>query len=450
MPENGDRVIFHCDCNGFFASVEALDNPALRDVPMAVAGSPESRRGVVLAKNELAKKRGIYTTQTVWQAKKVCPDLVLVPPRHARYQQVSALVNQVYEGFTDRVEPASIDESYLDVTHTLAYFGKSPHALADMVRQQVHRDVGVTISVGVSFCKIFAKMGSDLKKPDATTLITRENYKTLLWPLQVGNLLYAGKRTVERLNGSGIFTIGDLAASREDTLERLLGKAGPMLWRYANGIDDSPVLSRQELPAPKSVGNGRTYAHDLISREEVVPALSALSDEVATRLREGNQQCRGVQLSIKSPDLQVISRQMRLAAPTWLHKEILDAALHLLDAHWQEGSPIRALTVTADSLLTREEAAALPTQLSFLEGAFCALPQDAPASQPLPVARDADGAAPPTPSLAPMGEKQKRARQEKLEQAIQNIRQKHGEHSVALGFGEGYSGPMEGEESLPF
>lgn len=439
MADKQDRVIFHCDCNGFFASVEALDNPALRDVPMAVAGSPESRRGIVLAKNELAKQCGIYTTQTVWQARKMCPSLVLVPPRHGRYQEVSRQVNQVYDRFTDMVEPASIDESFLDVTASLAYFEKSPRHLADMVRDQVRRDVGVTISVGVSYCKIFAKMGSDLKKPDATTLITRENYQSLLWPLPVGNMLFAGKRTVDKLNAHGIFTIGDLARAREDALTYMLGKAGAMLHRYANGVDDSPVLRRGEMPAPKSVGNGKTFAHNLTAMEEITPALSALSDEVAARLREGGQMCQGVQLSIKSPDLQVISRQTRLQAPTWLHKEILDAALALLTANWQPGAPIRALTVTAEQLVTADEAQRMPEQISFLDA--LAMGAGQPPAQIPGEPSFAEGA------FCPLAARQKRAKMEKLEETIQRIRAKHGEDSVGLGFGEGYEVP---DNNLPF
>ena len=243
-----DSVIFHCDCNAFYASVEALDNPALREVPVAVAGSPESRRGIVLAKNEQAKARGIFTTQTVWQAKKLCPELMLVPPRHDRYAEISRQVNALYMQYTDLVEPASIDESYLDVTGSLPHFGLSAHALGDQVRWRVREEIGITISVGISFCKAFAKMGSDLKKPDATTEITRENYRDILWPLPVGALLYAGKRTCEQLRMQGIHTVGDLARTDRQALAALLGRGGDALWLAANGLEDAPVVPPEEQP----------------------------------------------------------------------------------------------------------------------------------------------------------------------------------------------------------
>ncbi len=397
--ETSDRIIFHCDCNGFFASVEILDNPALKDVPLAVAGSPESRRGIVLAKNELAKATGIFTTQTVWQAKKMCPELVLVPPRHHRYQEVSDEVNRVYQDFTDLVEPASIDESYLDVTGSLAHFGVDARALADRVRERVREEIGVTISVGVSFCKVFAKMGSDLKKPDATSVITRGNYRDVIWPLPVNALLFAGKRTSDMLRARGLSTVGDVAQADRDALISLLGRGGDMLWHYANGLDDTPVLGPDAHQSAKSVGNGRTYAHDLVHPDEVRTALIALSDELATRLRESAMKCRAVQVSIKDPQLKVIVRQMQTGRPTWQRKEISDTALKVLDSQWKQGAPIRALTVTAENLVPAEEAM---EQLSL----FDQLPQ------------------------------QNRDKREKVEKAVLELRQKYGYGSVKLAIGD--------------
>lgn len=394
--ESRDRVIFHCDCNAFFASVETLDNPALQDVPLAVAGSPEDRRGIVLAKNELARAKGIYTTQTVWQAKKLCPELVLVPPRHDRYQQVSGQINRIYLDFTDLVEPASIDESYLDVTGSLEHFGLSAHALADRVRQRVREDVGVTISAGVSFCKVFAKMGSDLKKPDATSEITRANYQDILWPLPVSALLFAGKRTSDMLRARGMNTVGDVAGADCEALRSLLGRGGDLLWHYANGLDDTPVLGFGAHQDAKSVGNGRTFARDLVSREEVRRAVIALSDEVAMRLRESEMKCRAVQVSIKDPRLKVIVRQAQTGRPTWQRKEISDTALQVLDTHWREGAPIRALTVTAENLVPAEDAA---EQISL----FDQIPQ------------------------------KRREKRESIERAVLALRQKYGKDSVRLG-----------------
>ena len=236
-----DRIIFHADCNNFFASCECLERPDLRLVPMAVAGDPESRKGIVVAKNELAKKAGVKTTDTVYQAQRKCPGIVFLPPRHHFYSEISKRVNAIYLEYTNLVEPASIDESYIDMTSTVTALRTTPVALADELRRRMREEIGITISVGVSFCKVLAKMGSDYKKPDATTLITRENFKDLLWPLPVGELFMAGKAAVATMNKKYIRTIGDLARQTPEAMHNLLGKHGDLLWRYANGIDDEPV-----------------------------------------------------------------------------------------------------------------------------------------------------------------------------------------------------------------
>ena len=227
--EKKNRLIFHCDCNNFFASCEILEKPELRDVPMAVASDPENRLGVVVAKNELAKKCGVKTTDTVWQAKKKCPGIVFVPPRHSYYQAISDQVNAIYHDYTDFVEPTSIDESYLDMTGAPEFYHLSPRELADSIRERVKQEIGITISVGVSFNKVFAKMGSDYKKPDATTVITEDNFKEILWPLPVSDLLFAGRASVETLNKKSIRTIGDLAVQPKERIQALLGKGGESL-----------------------------------------------------------------------------------------------------------------------------------------------------------------------------------------------------------------------------
>ena len=233
-----DRIIFHADCNNFFASCECLGRPELKSVPMAVAGDPENRVGVVVAKNEIAKRHGVKTTDTVYQAKKKCPGIVFVPPRHHFYEEVSKKVNAIYLDYTEHVEPASIDESYLDMTEVVRHLKTTPVELADELRRRVREEIGITISVGVSFCKVFAKMGSDYRKPDATTLITRENYKDILWPLPVSDLYMAGKSAVATMQKKFITTIGDLARQDPDSMRSLLGKHGDLLWHYANGIDN--------------------------------------------------------------------------------------------------------------------------------------------------------------------------------------------------------------------
>ena len=233
----GERIILHCDLNSFYASVELLDKPALWEVPVAVCGDPKTRHGIILAKNEPAKKYGIQTAETVWQAKKKCPGLVLLPPHHDLYKMWSVRVNDIYERFTDLIEPFGIDESWLDVTNSLHLFGGDAKALADTLRERIKREFGLTISVGVSFNKVFAKLGSDYKKPDAITRIERDNYKEIAYPLPATDLFYVGPATERKLRGVGIHTIGQLAEASPKLLEYKLGKMGLVLHTFANGLD---------------------------------------------------------------------------------------------------------------------------------------------------------------------------------------------------------------------
>ena len=217
-----ERVILHCDQNCFFASVELLSHPDLRDVPMAVCGDPASRHGIILAKNEPAKRFGIQTAETVWQARRKCPSLVLLPPHHKLYREYSVRVNELYGQYTDLVEPFGIDESWLDITGSMHLFGGDPVAIADELRRRVREELGLSISVGVSFNKIFAKLGSDYKKPDATTLISPENWQEIVWPLPVGAMLFVGRSAQRTLAQYGVETIGQLAACRPEMIEKLL------------------------------------------------------------------------------------------------------------------------------------------------------------------------------------------------------------------------------------
>jgi DNA polymerase-4 len=354
MEEKKDRIILHCDCNSFFASVETVLNPAYAGVPMAVCGSQEERHGIVLAKNELAKKYGIETAETVWSAKQKCPDLVIAPPHHDAYVEFSHRINAIYDRYTDLVEPFSIDESWLDVTGSRNLFGDGL-AIAEQLRRTVKSEIGVTISIGVSFNKMFAKMGSDYKKPDAITVISRENFKQIVYPLPVRAMMYVGPRTASSLENCNIRTIGALAAASPSFLASRFGKAGEMLHAYANGLDDSPVLSRAERAAPKSVGNGMTFRHDLVSAEELRAALGFLSEEVAARLRAAGRRATTISVAIKDTLLQTLSRQMPLDEPTNLARELADAAMRLTRKAWNIGRPVRALTVTAMNLIATDE-----------------------------------------------------------------------------------------------
>ena len=316
-----DRIILHCDLNCFYASVELLNYPELRKVPVAVCGDPESRHGVILAKNEPAKRLGIQTAESVWQARRKCPDLILLPSHHDRYAVFSKKVNAIYDRYTDLVEPFGIDESWLDVTHTLHLFGGDAKALADHLRAEVKAELGLTLSAGVSFNKVFAKLGSDYKKPDATTCISRENWKQIVWPLPVGALLYVGHAAERLLQAHGVRTIGQLAACDRAVLERLMGKLGTRLHDYANGLDEDPVRARCDQEPVKSVGNGLTFPEDLTTRDQVQTGISLLADAVASRLRQYGLYAGGVQVTVRDPAFHDRSRQVQLSAPTHLIRE---------------------------------------------------------------------------------------------------------------------------------
>ncbi len=343
-----DRIILHCDCNSFFASVETALNPAYRDVPMAVCGSVEDRHGIVLAKNELAKAYGIKTTDTVYQAKRLCPDLVIAEPHYDEYLKYSNRVNSIYADYTDMIEPFGIDESWLDVTASVRVFG-SGIQIAEEIRRRVKEEIGITVSIGVSFNKVFAKLGSDYKKPDAITFISRENYKNIVYPLPVQDLLFVGKKTTDILHLLGIRTIGDLASSSTELIEKRFGKSGEMMLRYARGEDNSPVCATEE--DAKSVGNGFTFKHDLISMEEIKVGIMFLSEEIGRRLREKGLLCTTVSVSVKDDDLKVSGRQKPLSRSTDLGFEIAEAALEIIFGWWSTGKPIRTITLTALGLI---------------------------------------------------------------------------------------------------
>ena len=351
-----DRIILHCDLNSFFASVELLSHPELREVPMAVSGDPASRHGIILAKNEPAKRFGVQTAETIWQAKRKCPDLVLLPPHHRLYREFSKKVNAIYDQYTDLVESFGIDESWLDVTHTLHLFGGDAKALADTLRARIKAELGLTLSVGVSFNKVFAKLGSDYKKPDATTVISRENWRDLVWPLPVGALLYVGGAARKLLRQYGVETIGQLAACRPEMLEALLGKMGLQLYDYANGQDGSPVRSRYDAEPVKSVGNGTTFPQNLTTQAQVRSGIAVLADSVATRLRHLGLYAGGVQVTIRDPQFHDRSRQRQLPVPTHLIRDLTDAAMALTEQLWRPPAPIRALTVTALHLVPEQDA----------------------------------------------------------------------------------------------
>ena len=389
-----DRLILHCDLNCFYASVELLSHQDLRDVPMAVCGNPAARHGIILAKNEPAKRMGVVTAETIYQAKRKCPDLVLLPPHHDLYREYSRRVNALYDQYTDRVEPFGIDESWLDLTGTAHLFGGDGVKIADQIRRRIKEELGLTLSVGVSFNKVFAKLGSDYKKPDATTLMSRENWKEIVWPLPVESLLFVGQAVKKALGQFGITRIGQLAACDPGMLQELLGKQGLQLHAYANGEDTAPVVSASEQEPVKSVGNSSTFPKNLTTYDEVRTGIALLSDSVAMRLRQHGLYAGGVQVIVRNPQFQNRSRQMQLSHPTHLMRDLSESAMELVESLWRPPSPIRMLSVTAIHLLPESESY---SQLDLFTG---------------------------------IGQSQ---RQEKLEQAMDSIRKKYGRDAIAFG-----------------
>lgn len=348
-----DRVILHSDLNNFYASVECLYNPKLRGKPVAVAGDPEARHGIVLAKNYEAKSYGIKTGNPLWMAKQLCPNIVFVPPHYDRYLEFSRIAREMYSKYTDQVESFGLDECWLDVTGSTKLFGSGEN-IANELRSRMKEELGVTASVGVSFNKIFAKLGSDYKKPDATTVFTRDNYRKIIWPLPAADLLYVGPATDKKLAKYGIHTIGDIANTRAETLSSLLGKAGVILWSFANGMDTSPVTNAEYTPQIKSIGNSTTTHKDLITDEDIKITLYILCESVAERLREQNFQCSTVQISIRYDDLWKCERQMKLNVSASNSQAIFQAAFSLLQKHRIAKKPIRSLGVRACDLSLNE------------------------------------------------------------------------------------------------
>ena len=279
------RTILHSDMNNCYASIELLHHPELRGKPLAVGGDPEARHGIVLAKDQLAKKAGVKTGMALWQAKQVCPDIVFVPPRMDLYLRFSRLAHEIYGDYTDRQEAFGIDESWLDVTESCSLKG-SGEKIAEEISRRIKKELGITVSIGVSWNKIFAKLGSDYKKPDAITVINQENYKNIVWPLPVEDLLFVGRATKKKLNKLGIYTIGALAETDSDILKIHLGKVGMILSYFANGNDNTPVCHQDENAPIKSIGNSTTTPRDLTTETDVSIIVWLLAESVSARLRE--------------------------------------------------------------------------------------------------------------------------------------------------------------------
>ncbi len=338
------RTILHSDLNNFYASVESLKHPEYADKPLVVCGSVEDRHGIVLAKNQLAKQFDIKTGDVLWQAKQKCKDLVSVLANHASYEIMSKKVRRIYQRFTDNIEPFGIDECWLDVTDSTKIFG-SGEEIAHKIRQAVKEELGLTVSIGVSFNKIFAKLGSDMKKPDAVTVIDINNFKEKVWPLDAKDLLFVGRSTYSKLNSIGVHTIGDIANLDQKVLNSLLGVWGNTLYCYANGLDNSPVEKR--AGDAKSIGNSLTSYKDLNSFEEVKTLLLLLSESVASRLREsGLGKANTVKITVTDRELQTYGKQTKLIHPTSSAIDIANEAYNLFEKIYKWHSPVRAAGVS--------------------------------------------------------------------------------------------------------
>ena len=346
----------------FYAAVEMQRRPELRDKPVAVCGSQEERHGIVLTANYLAKPRGVKTGQAIWQAKQCCPELVILPPDMGEYIRISRYAREIYEDFTDQVEPFGLDESWLDVTGSVGLYG-SPMTIAREISRRVKFELGITVSIGVANNKIFAKLGSDYKKPDAIIRIEADNYKEIVYPLPVENLLYVGPATSRKLRAVGISTIGRLAECPVDVLTRRLGKMGAILHMFANGRDLSPVQRSDHIPNVKSVGNSATTPRDLINNEDVHLMLFLLAESVAARMRELASKCTVVEVYIRDTELCSFSRQRKLQNPTCSSNEIAQVAFDLFRRNYRWEYPVRSLGVRGAGLVE----AGAGVQLSLYE-----------------------------------------------------------------------------------
>lgn len=391
MAKTEERVILHCDLNNFFASVSLLFNPTLRSVPVAVCGDKEQRHGIVLAKNEAAKRCGVKTAEAIFEAKAKCPELVILPPMMDKYKEYSEKAHRIYEKYTDMIEPFGIDECWLDVTGSRLLFG-SGEEIADKIRREIKQKLGITVSVGVSFNKVFAKLGSDMKKPDGITVISRENFREKIWRLPISDLLFVGRKTTDRLRSCGICTIGDAALCSDEMLERLLGKNGLELKRYALGEDNSPVSRQHEKATPKSIGRSVTRQQDFKTPDEIWGMFLSLAREISDSLREQGLYAGGVQVHIRNAALSV--KEFSRSYPDSVNgaKIIAERGMELLNEHFGFTEPLRSVGLRAINL----------------RGYQTAIQEDI------------------------FGDSEKRETEEKIESSIYELRKKFGSTSITL------------------
>ncbi len=349
-----ERIILHSDLNAFYASVECMLDPSLRGKAVAVCGSTDDRHGIVLAKSEAARRAGVKTGQVTWQARQLCPGLITVPPRFDQYLKYSRMTRAIYSRYTDKVEPYGMDECWLDLTGS--QITGNGEETAHLIRNTVKEELGLTVSIGVSYNKIFAKLGSDMKKPDAVTVIGRDNFRDTVWKLPATDLLYVGRATGKKLAVQGIYSIGDIAQSKSEYLERLLGKNGLTLWMFANGCDESRVTPSDYYVPAKSVGHGTTCIRDLRDYDEVWCVMLELTQDIGHKLRAYALSAQSVQVAVKDNTLSTRQFQAQLDYPSQSPMEMAVKAGEIFKKHYSWKNPVRALTVRAINLIPDSQA----------------------------------------------------------------------------------------------
>lgn len=357
-----ERIILHADMNNCYASIEAKLNPKLKGRPIAVCGSVEDRHGIVLAKSQEAKASGVKTGEAIWQAKNKCRNLIIVPPNFEEYLKHSRMAREIYLEYTNQVEPFGIDECWLDVTNSKNLFGNGQE-IAEILRKRIKSELGITISVGVSFNKVFAKLGSDLKKPDAVTNIPQSEFKKIVWSLKVDEMIGIGRATKKKLIGCGILTLGDLANSDVQRIKNLLGKNGVYLWQCSNGRDFSPVKDNNFQPEIKSIGRGITCREDLINLDEIRRVFRELSFLVSKKLREFGFWAKGVQITIRDNELNTKQYQAMLENQTQNSLTLTDEAMEIFRNKHNFNLPLRSITLRAINLSNKSE----DEQLNFFD-----------------------------------------------------------------------------------
>ncbi len=355
-----ERTILHSDVNNFFASVECVTKPELKNSPVAVTGNPEKRTGIILAKNEIAKSFGVKTGEAIWQAKQKCPNLVTLPPHYDVYEKISKKLHKIYLEYTDFVEPLGLDECWLDVTPSLKYLGKNGVEIANEIRKRVKQKFGLTVSVGVSFSKIFAKLGSDLKKPDATTVISHKGFKEQTYSFPLNSIIGIGGRLTKKFEKMNVLTIGDFVSLKEDFVKQIMGKTGVELRLKLLGELVEPVACYYQPSPPKSIGNGTTTILDIQTRDEIQKVVSYLSQKISSRMANGNFQGCCISVTLKTANFERFHHS-RTLSPIRSNEEIEEQAMSLIDSFWNYNTKVRAVRVRVSSLQKLDKT----EQLSF-------------------------------------------------------------------------------------